>query len=136
MPRRVRCSLQPICSTTIRLRPTLEIRGWLDGSLDRITGYQHVVNAISAAAAALQGKTPPPDAALDSPIIGASIKTKEAPAMLRGETRYVADITLPGMAHAEILRSTLPHARLRRIDTSAARSMPGVAGRLYRRGHR
>ena len=105
-----------------------EIRDWLDGSLDRITGYQNVVNAISAAAAALQGKTPSPDEAPGSPIMGASIKTKEAPAMLRGETRYVADITLPGMAHAEILRSTQPHARLRGIETSAARSMPGVVG--------
>jgi carbon-monoxide dehydrogenase large subunit len=102
-----------------------EIRDWLDGNLDRSTGYHNVVQAISAAAATLQTTGLP---AGDAPIPAAAVRTKEAPAMLRGETRYVADITMPGMLHAAILRSAYGHALLTRIDTAAARAMPGVVG--------
>lgn len=43
-----------------------------------------------------------------------------------GRTRYTDDIQLPGMLHAKIKRSTRPHARILRIDTSKAEAMPGV----------
>jgi CO/xanthine dehydrogenase Mo-binding subunit len=33
---------------------------------------------------------------------------------------------MPGMCHARLLRSPHPHARIRSIDTSAARRAPGV----------
>ena len=105
-----------------------EIRAGLDGSLDRITGYQNVVAAVSAAAQALQDGATAPEGAAESTAVGASPKTKEAPEMLRGETRFVADLSLPGMVHAEILRSPLPHARIARIDPAAAAGMPGVLG--------
>src|SRR5262249_29559059 len=35
-------------------------------------------------------------------------------------------IALPGMLHGKILRSTRPHARIKKIDASAALSLPGV----------
>ncbi len=59
-------------------------------------------------------------------IFGAPIKRKEDPEMLRGDAKFIADITLPGMLHMAILRSPHGHARIRRIDTSAAARMPGV----------
>ena len=43
-----------------------------------------------------------------------------------GRARYTADINLPGMLHARIVRSPHPHARVRKIDTSAAERAPGV----------
>jgi CO/xanthine dehydrogenase Mo-binding subunit len=43
-----------------------------------------------------------------------------------GKIAYAGDMTLPGMLHAKILWSAHPHALIRRIDTRAARAMPGV----------
>jgi len=43
-----------------------------------------------------------------------------------GAARYGADINLPGMLHARILRSPHSHARIRSIDTSKAEAVPGV----------
>src|SRR5262245_653689 len=43
-----------------------------------------------------------------------------------GEARYAADIVRPGMLHARILRSPLPHARIVSIDTSRASALAGV----------
>lgn len=47
-----------------------------------------------------------------------------------GSAVYASDVTLPGMLHGRILRSPLPHARIRSIDTSAALAMPGVVAVL------
>ncbi len=44
----------------------------------------------------------------------------------RGEARYTADVVLPGMLHAAVLRSPHAHARVRRIDLSRALEAPGV----------
>ncbi|WP_419921402.1 xanthine dehydrogenase family protein molybdopterin-binding subunit [Candidatus Poriferisodalis sp.] len=43
-----------------------------------------------------------------------------------GKARFAADLVLPGMLHAHILRSPHPHARIISIDTSPAEAMPGV----------
>ncbi len=47
--------------------------------------------------------------------------------LLAGRGRYVADIVLPGMLEMAVLRSPHAHARLRGIDVSRARQIPGVA---------
>ena len=57
---------------------------------------------------------------------GASVKRKEDPALLRGEGQFVDDIHLPGMLHAAFVRSPHAHAKLGKIDTSAALAVPGV----------
>ncbi|MEQ8347509.1 MAG: xanthine dehydrogenase family protein molybdopterin-binding subunit [Sneathiellaceae bacterium] len=46
--------------------------------------------------------------------------------LLTGRGRYVDDIVLPGMAHAEMVYSDLPHGLLNNVDTAAARAAPGV----------
>jgi carbon-monoxide dehydrogenase large subunit len=46
--------------------------------------------------------------------------------LLTGTARYTADINLPGMTHAAILRSPHGHARIKRIDIARAKSAPGV----------
>ncbi len=43
-----------------------------------------------------------------------------------GRAKYGADISLPGMLHAKVLRSPHAHARIKSIDVSAALALPGV----------
>ena len=50
----------------------------------------------------------------------------DAPEKASGKTRYIHDIDLPGQLHGKILRSARVHARISRIDTSAAKALPGV----------
>ena len=59
-------------------------------------------------------------------VFGSGIRRREDPRLLTGTARYTADFVLPGMAHAAILRSFHGHARVRGIDTSRAKSAPGV----------
>ena len=51
---------------------------------------------------------------------------KEDPRLLTGRGRYVADIVLPGMLHAALVRSPHAHARIVGIDAARAREHPGV----------
>jgi len=44
-----------------------------------------------------------------------------------GQARYAADLVLPGMLEGRLLLAGVPHARIRAIDTSKARSLAGVA---------
>jgi len=59
-------------------------------------------------------------------VIGAPVARIEGPDKVSGRARYAADISLPGMLWGKILRSPHPHARIRGIDASAARKLPGV----------
>lgn len=59
-------------------------------------------------------------------LIGQRIQKKDAPEKAAGKTRYIQDMVVPGMLHAKILRSSRVHARIRSIDTSAAKALPGV----------
>ena len=58
--------------------------------------------------------------------VGARLPRFEDPALLRGQGKYVGDITLPRMLEASFVRSPHPHAMIRSIDTSAAKALPGV----------
>jgi len=60
------------------------------------------------------------------PTIGQPLTRKEDLRLLRGAGRYSDDVSLPGQAYAAILRSPHAHARIRSIDSAAARAMPGV----------
>ncbi len=60
--------------------------------------------------------------------IGQPVLRKEDQTLLRGQGRYTDDLNLPGQAHAYIVRSRNAHGRIKSIDTSAAKAMPGVLG--------
>jgi carbon-monoxide dehydrogenase large subunit len=60
--------------------------------------------------------------------IGQPALRKEDGTLLRGQGRYTDDIDLPGQAYAFILRSRYAHGRIKSIDTTAAKAMPGVLG--------
>jgi aerobic carbon-monoxide dehydrogenase large subunit len=59
-------------------------------------------------------------------LIGSPIERIEDLRFLRGRGQYVGDLALDGMLHAVILRSSVPHGRIRALDPSAARARPGV----------
>ena len=65
---------------------------------------------------------------LDAPTtpLGQPIKRTEDPRFITGKGRYLDDIKLQSMTHMAILRSPYAHANIRSIDTSPAKSMPGV----------
>ena len=63
---------------------------------------------------------------MSSRIFGSGIRRREDPRLITGSAIYTGDITLPGMVHAVMLRSTHAHARITRIDTSGAAAAPGV----------
>jgi CO/xanthine dehydrogenase Mo-binding subunit len=59
-------------------------------------------------------------------LVGRELVRHDAVEKVAGRTRYAADYGLPGMLHAALKRSDWPHARLLRVDTSAAERIPGV----------
>jgi aerobic carbon-monoxide dehydrogenase large subunit len=58
--------------------------------------------------------------------IGQPVPRFEDPRLVKGAGRYVADMVFPGMAFGYVLRSPHAHARIRSIDTSKAKTAPGV----------
>lgn len=71
-----------------------------------------------------------PDAALhripDESLIGRSISRVDGRDKLTGDARYAGDISLPGMLHLKIVRSDRPHAKIKAVQTEAAKHHPGV----------
>jgi 4-hydroxybenzoyl-CoA reductase alpha subunit len=63
-------------------------------------------------------------------IIGKSNIKVDAMAKVSGETVFADDLTFPRMLYCKLKRSPHPHARIRRIDTSKAEALPGVAATL------
>jgi CO/xanthine dehydrogenase Mo-binding subunit len=59
-------------------------------------------------------------------VVGRPAVRQDGPLRVRGEARYTADVKLPGMLHAAVLRSPHAHARVKRIDLAPALALPGV----------
>ena len=67
-----------------------------------------------------------------STTIGKHVERFDAREKVTGKSVYTGDIKLPGMLHGKVLRSYLPHARIRRVDVEDAVAMPGVVAALTR----
>lgn len=63
-------------------------------------------------------------------VVGKGVHVKDAVEKVTGGLKYAVDMTLQNMAHGKILRCPHPHARVLRIDTTAAEALPGVIGVL------
>jgi xanthine dehydrogenase YagR molybdenum-binding subunit len=70
----------------------------------------------------------PKDASLT--VVGKRHARLEGNQKVTGRARYTYDVRLPGQLYAKVLRSPHPHARIERIDTTAAERLPGVAAVL------
>ena len=58
--------------------------------------------------------------------VGQGVLRKEDPELVTGQARYIDDLTLPGMVWMTVVRSPHAHARIRKVDVSAALARPGV----------
>src|SRR5436190_18994681 len=72
--------------------------------------------------------SPPTLTALDRPnsYIGRSVPRPNLARLTQGRAQYVSDVVLPRMAHVAFVRSPHAHARIKSIDTTAAKKSPGV----------
>ncbi|HXP88634.1 MAG TPA: xanthine dehydrogenase family protein molybdopterin-binding subunit [Bryobacteraceae bacterium] len=59
-------------------------------------------------------------------VVGKPHRKVDVTAKCTGETKYADDIVFPRMLHTKLFRSSVPHARILKIDTSKAESYPGV----------
>ncbi|MGE3707178.1 MAG: xanthine dehydrogenase family protein molybdopterin-binding subunit, partial [Vicinamibacterales bacterium] len=62
----------------------------------------------------------------DSKLVGQNYTTPDMVAKVTGKAKYAEDFRADGMLFARQLLSTMPHARVKSVDTSAALAMPGV----------
>ena len=60
--------------------------------------------------------------------IGAEVLRKEDPELVTGQANFIDNHSLPGMLWMAMVRPPYVHATVNSIDTSAAKSMPGVVG--------
>jgi CO/xanthine dehydrogenase Mo-binding subunit len=64
--------------------------------------------------------------AIGSGQVGRSVRRLEGAAKVSGRAEYVHNLRLPGMLYGKIVRSTVPHGRIRSIDVDAACALEGV----------
>jgi CO/xanthine dehydrogenase Mo-binding subunit len=62
----------------------------------------------------------------DLTTVGQKITKRDAPLKATGAAVYIQDLKIPGMLHGKILYSKFPHARIKNLDTSKAKNLPGV----------
>ena len=122
--------------------PREEIARWLGPHLCRCTGYTRILDAVELAGKVRQGgKFPELD---QSGRVGTSFAMFEGADKALGDKNYVDDLKVPGLWHSAFAFSAHPRAKVLRIDTSEAASLPGrhedhhrerCAGRKVRRSH-
>jgi carbon-monoxide dehydrogenase large subunit len=108
-----------------------EIREALSGNLCRCTGYHTIVDAVEEAVARLgvgSGESGArPGSSESSPYVGSRVHRVDDPRKLTGRGQYVDDLSGPRMLDVAFVRSPHAHARIRRLDLTAAASQLGVA---------
>ena len=63
----------------------------------------------------------------DFAVVGKSMPRQDAKAKVTGALKYIADMECREALHGKVLRSPYPHAFIKKIDTSKAEALPGVA---------
>ena len=107
-----------------------EIKHCLKDTFCRCTGYKAILDAVHAAGhkmrtGEMSAPAPPP---VVPPLeqIGRPLARPDAVEKVTGKAIYADDVRFDGMLHGATLRSAHPHARILRMDTAAARALPGV----------
>ena len=120
-----------------------EIREGIAGNICRCTGYVKIVKAVQQAAVELRQRarstrsehcvrrpsgmsTKGAEQVMSNSVIGKSFPRSDAVLQVTGKSQYGEDVFRPGMLHAAILRSQHAHAKVLKIDTSAAEKLAGV----------
>jgi CO/xanthine dehydrogenase Mo-binding subunit len=63
-------------------------------------------------------------------VVGQPATRQDGHQRARGQAHYTADVQLPGMLHAAVLRSPHAHARVKKLDLARALELPGVLGAI------
>ncbi len=111
--------------------PSVEdIKKALRRNLCRCTGYTKIIEAVQLAARFLRGETTPKSVAPapDAPAMGTSHPRRSSIEKACGTAHFTADVLIPDALELAVLRSTIPHARIAKLDVAKAAGMPGVAG--------
>ena len=58
--------------------------------------------------------------------VGRSVPRLEGRDKVTGRAEYTHTMRVPGMLHAKLFRSTVAHGKIKSVDTSAAKKLPGV----------
>ena len=107
-----------------------DIKVALKDTLCRCTGYVSVIRAIQSAARELRGEEPLPWPGVPTvpPLkaVGQPVPPQEVVDKVTGRAKFTDDYAFPGMLIGRTLRAAYPHARIKRIDTSKAKALPGV----------
>ena len=102
-----------------------EIAQGLGAHLCRCTGYVKIVDAIELASKVLAGSAELPEGDWSGKV-GTSLPKYEAEQLALGDRKYIDDLVVPDMLHGAVVLSAHPRARIRAIDLTAARALPGV----------
>ncbi len=107
---------------------TNEIYDALQWNICRCTGHNSILRAVQD----LAGNPAPSLPSVNKPLraIGQPLPRPDVVAKVNGTGIYADDLYVEGMLHGKALRSEYPHARLKRVDVSKARSFPGVVAVL------
>lgn len=109
-----------------------ELRLALKGNLCRCTGYQAIIESILASYQPQMHNSNisvyPRSSAFqnDFKSVGQNIPKQDGTAIVTGQAAYTGDIAPPGLLHLKVLRSPHPHARILKIHTAQAKTLPGV----------
>jgi CO/xanthine dehydrogenase Mo-binding subunit len=76
--------------------------------------------------ASLAGGVERPTSLPQTSTIGTRARRVDTPEKATGRARFISDVVVPGMVHAKLWRSPVPHARILSIETSRAAQAPGV----------
>jgi CO/xanthine dehydrogenase Mo-binding subunit/aerobic-type carbon monoxide dehydrogenase small subunit (CoxS/CutS family) len=107
-----------------------EIKERLGGNICRCTGYQKIFDAVELARDVQNGRLSATALAeVDAEpgdFIGKNVRRIDTPSKVSGRLKYAGDMIMPGMLHVQVLRSPHAHARIVKIDTSAAEAIDGI----------
>jgi CO/xanthine dehydrogenase Mo-binding subunit/aerobic-type carbon monoxide dehydrogenase small subunit (CoxS/CutS family) len=112
-----------------------DVRLALKDTLCRCAGYPAIEGAILAAAESLRTGAPvkPPhiaDSVHPHAVVGHIQVRPDAIEKVNGKAIYTDDLAFEGMLHGKVRRAMVPHAFLKRLDTTKARVLPGVVAVL------